>query len=128
MSAELRVKAKTLMAEGGFINRERKLSIKKTEWIKKHYPHRQENLDQESQLRWRLHHHKHTVVGPEARATHLARNFLMGNPYRMVEKKNHPDRKGPDWDKVQRMVEKYGQGDARDLRQRLAEWKDEKAD
>jgi hypothetical protein len=74
-----------------------------------------------------LRHHETEVVRVEARATHLARNFLMGNPYRTVEKVNHPHRKGPDWDRVQRMVEKYGQGDARDLRQRLAEWKDEKA-
>lgn len=49
--------------------------------------------------------HRKTVVRSEARHTLLAYGFLKGKRYRDLE----PTAKNkPDWDRVRRMVEKYG--------------------
>lgn len=52
-----------------------------------------------------LYCHRVGVVRYEARHTHLAYGFLRGKEYREIEKKAHTV---PNWDKVRRMVEKYG--------------------
>lgn len=49
--------------------------------------------------------HRRTVVRGEARHTLLAYSFLRGVPYKAVESKCHTK---PDWNKVQKMVIKYG--------------------
>ena len=49
--------------------------------------------------------HRTGVVRREARHTHLAYGFLRGKEYRQIEPKAHI---APDWDKVRKMVEKYG--------------------
>lgn len=51
--------------------------------------------------------HNIYVVRTEARHTHLAYGFLRGREYRTMEPKlvRAPE---PDWDKVRRMVERYG--------------------
>ncbi len=49
--------------------------------------------------------HRKGAVRFEARHTHLAYGFLRGREYRQIEQKAHTP---PDWDKVRRMIERYG--------------------
>lgn len=49
--------------------------------------------------------HRKGAVRFEARHTHLAYGFLRGREYRQMEQKAHTP---PDWDKVRRMIERYG--------------------
>lgn len=70
-------------------------------------------------LFWGLTHHNKNVVRKEARDTHIALHFLRDKPYATVEDYAHSQ---PDWDNIERMVLKYGEGDPRNLSQRFAEW------
>lgn len=49
--------------------------------------------------------HRKGPVRHEARHTHLAYGFLRGRGYRQIEPKAHV---APDWDKVRKMIERYG--------------------
>lgn len=49
--------------------------------------------------------HRTGIVREEARHTLLAYGFLRGRSYHQIE---HKDSKAPNWDKVKKMVEKYG--------------------
>lgn len=49
--------------------------------------------------------HRKGIVRCEARHTHLAYGFLRGRDYRQMEPKAH---EAPNWEKVRKMVEKYG--------------------
>lgn len=62
-------------------------------------------------------------VGPvrkEARSSFIAYGFLRGLAYSQIEKSEKP----VDWERVESLVKKYGEGDIRDMMQKLAEWKD----
>lgn len=49
--------------------------------------------------------HRKGIVRSEARHTHLAYGFMRGREYRQMEPKAHQE---PNWEKVRKMVEKYG--------------------
>lgn len=88
----LRVKLKSLAAEAKIIRQEERKANK----------HRDFSLQNE------LADHRKIVVRREARATLLAYQYLRGVPYSACETPN-PDKKNPpDWDRVERMVTKYG--------------------
>ena len=57
--------------------------------------------------------HRKLAIRPEARATHLAYQYLRGIPYSRIE--NSPKTK-PKWDRVRAMVRKYGDTDDPDLK------------
>lgn len=69
MSVELKIKAKSLADEARVIRAEEKKAKakRKTETVNS------------------LHHHRLQVVRPAARATHIARGYLAGTPYRLIE-------------------------------------------
>lgn len=48
--------------------------------------------------------HRRTILRNESRHTFLAYGFLRGRTYQQIEKSQRP----ADWDKVRKMVEKYG--------------------
>lgn len=54
---------------------------------------------------WQLNYHRIVEVRKEARAAHLAYNFLRGTPYRDVEASYHDE---PNWERVVQLVKKYG--------------------
>ena len=87
MSTELKIKIKSLAAE--------------TKIIK----HEESKLHGEA--RQSLQHHRKTVVRHEARHSLLAYGYMRGRPYRSIEMKCHED---PNWQKVQKMVERFGGG------------------
>ena len=67
--------------------------------------------------------HRRTVVRNEASATHLARAFIGGMPYKRVEAKCWTQ---PDWTKVLGMVKKYmvPDQDNRPIWDRIKEWRE----
>lgn len=69
-----------------------------------------------------LHEHRINVVRREARATHLARAFLMGRSYHDVEQKAFQCPLGVLKERIENMVLKYGSGDRRVVQQKLEEW------
>jgi hypothetical protein len=80
----LKVKIKSLAAEAKIIRTEERKNKK---------------------ARQGLAEHRRTVVRNEARHSLLAYGFLRGKTYHQLETKCHQE---PNWDKVGRMVEKYG--------------------
>jgi len=116
----LRVKIKSLTEECKIIRNEEKLSKwkakaatarSKQEQAKKHLSH-YSSLDI----------HRRVDLRKEARATYLAYGFLRGKSMRDIE---HFSYVQPDWERIERMVMKYFDGDVRDINQRFAAWKDE---
>jgi len=103
MSIELKIKSKHLALEPAIIRKEEKKLLKR---IKNHIHHHQINS---ANLDWlvmyedypelykihekyaSLYSHRSTVVRYEARATHLARAYLKGMPYKVVESKTRDD-------------------------------------
>lgn len=69
--------------------------------------------------RFWLHSHRVFGVRPEARCALIAYGFLRGRPYEVVENNAKTQ---PDWERVQKLVEKFGEDDVRHLRQRFSEW------
>ena len=71
-----------------------------------------------------LRRHRIHEVRPEARHALLAYGFLRGRDYRALEAKAAC---APDWDRVQRLAEKFGaaaKADQPGIAQRFARWKD----
>ena len=56
-------------------------------------------------LRRGLEDHRRGIVRTEARHTHLAYGFIRGLEYHQMESTTH---EAPNWEKVRKMVEKYG--------------------
>lgn len=71
-----------------------------------------------------MYRHSKDELGPELRHSNLANGFLKKRPYTAMEMYC---RKIPDWDRVERMVMKFGIDDPRNLRQSFAAWKDASA-
>jgi hypothetical protein len=101
MRTYLKMKCMSLAAEAAIIRREEK------KW------------PGESAVRTGLYLHRINDVRRECRSANLAYAFLRGRPYRQVEAKCH---EAPNWPRVQKLAEKYGEGDQREIRQRLEEW------
>ena len=68
-----------------------------------------------------LHEHRVNVVRRECRAASLAYAFLRGRAYRSLEARCH---EAPDWYKVQKFAERYGEGDKRVIAERARAWID----
>ena len=103
MKTYLKVKIKSLTAEAKIIRLEEQRANPKTD------------------MRANLLHHRRHVVRPETRASLLAYGFLRGREYKQIEQTRRTE---PDWKRVQKMIEKYGSGDQRDLMQQFSEWKE----
>lgn len=121
MHVYLKVKAASLAAEARII---RKLEQKTRAYLRRtpNWPDDPKLLENGAAVAfWGLRNHRTNEVRREARATCLAIGFLRGRPYKTLEAKCYTP---PDWKRVQTLIEKYGEGDKRDLVQRFAEWKD----
>jgi hypothetical protein len=71
-----------------------------------------------------LHQHRIRDVRSEARHALLAYGFLRGRDYRRLERKAA---RAPDWERVQKLAEKFGAASKTDLpvvAQRFAQWRD----
>lgn len=85
----LKVKIKSLAAEARIIRHEESKALKR----------------KNTALKDGLACHRRGIVRSAARLTHLAYGFLRGRPYKALEAKCAVK---PDWDRVWKMVEKYG--------------------
>lgn len=137
MSIELKIKAKSLTAEARIIRSIERRLRKQINRLKAN-AFREPKSDEDRE-RWisearakrdGVQSHRRFIVGAEARNTHLARGCLRGVPYRAMETKVHPVNRltAGDWKAIDAMVTRYGEGDKRDLAQRLEQWKQEAAD
>ncbi len=112
MSIELKIKAKHLALEPQIIRLEEKKLKKQMRY------HRSDDKASTFTLEWKLNsltsHRKH-VVRDEARATHLARAFIAGKPYKYAELKRRDDYYFNLYivPRVLAMVTKYGTGEQR---------------
>lgn len=101
MIAYLRVKVKSLAAEAQIIKREERRAS--------------------GDLRAGLHNHRVHDVRGESRSAQLALAFLRGVPVTRLEGSTLTH---PDWSRVTKLVEKYGEGLVQERLQRLAEWRE----
>lgn len=109
----LKVKIKSLAEEARIIrSEERKLRQRRIRKGKL--------TDKEQFIYDGLRAHRQYDVRTEARATQLAYAFLNGKVYEDVEPHTNST---PRWDRVQKMVERYGYGLGVDRMERLKEWK-----
>lgn len=108
MHVYLKIKVVSLAAEAALIRREeRKLKRSKT--------------PRATAARAGLSDHRRGLVRVEARNACLAYAFLRGRAYRQVEAKAFSL---PDWSRVGKLVERYAEGDKREVMRRFSEWKD----
>lgn len=105
MREYLKVKVKSLAAEARIIRLEE----------------RRAKAQKRKDLLLGLQSHRRGIVRTASRSTHLAYGFLRGRPYHAMERTTRTE---PNWDAVQKMIEKYGQEDRRLLAQKFADWKD----
>ena len=82
----LKIKIKSLAAEAKIIRKEEKRARSQS-------------------IRESLYRHRIDVVRYEARHTNIAYGFLRGRTYAEIENK---PKTAPNWDKIRKMVEKYG--------------------
>lgn len=106
MSVELKIKSKTLAVEAGYIRREERKTLRNARWQAEHQEAENSAMSYRQYLR--LQDHRTKVLRPEARATHLARAFLKGTPYRQVENKNVTHIPAAMVEKIFRMVRFFG--------------------
>ena len=69
-----------------------------------------------------LHAHRVIDCRKELRSSHLAYGFVKGLKYRQMEPLAYAQ---PNWDRIERLIEKYGEGDTRTIKQQFAAWKAE---
>lgn len=132
MNIELKVKACSLAAEARIIRKLANILRNKQKRAREQGDlltdehHRLAAVDRAKSLREQrlnITDHRRTVVRTEARATHLARAFIGGMPYKRVEAKCWTQ---PDWQKVLVMVKKYmvPDQDNRPLADRIKDWRE----
>ncbi|MDR3503029.1 MAG: hypothetical protein P4L79_10660 [Legionella sp.] len=116
----LRVKIKSLTEETKIIRDEERTA----KWKAKAAAARakQESQEKHTSHFYRLHNHRTNDIRQEMRATHLAYGFLRGKSYREMERFSYTQ---PNWEKIEKMVEKYCDQDIRTVAQRYAQWKSE---
>lgn len=118
MSVELKIKAKHLALEPAIIRKEEYKLTKQMEWFRQHHQVKH-NTDDVSysklyDKRQSLYLHRIQDVRNESRATHLARAFIKGTPYKVVEKSTKESisydypYKGYWFNRMLDMVAKYG--------------------
>lgn len=110
MSHELKIKAKSLGAESRIIRQEELKLKRSAQWNRDHQQTAEANrLDRKRQA---LYEHRVWDVRRESRATNIARAYLAGKSYRMVEPKTRDNayEMGYMQGRVQKLVKKYGEG------------------
>lgn len=107
MSVELKVKEKSLAEEARIIRREELKAKKSARYHREHQD--EENAARYEKTRLSLYEHRIDIVRHECRATNLARAYIKGTPYRVVERSTHADalEQGRLIKRVHKLVNKY---------------------
>lgn len=108
MSHELKIKAKSLAAESQMIRQEELKLKRSAQWNREHQ--NTAEAEQFNRTRQSLYEHRTWDVRRESRATNIARAFLAGKPYSMVEQttRSSASEMGYMQGRVQKLVKKYG--------------------
>jgi hypothetical protein len=108
MSVELKIKAKSLDAEAKIIRKEELKLKKQMSWARNNQKAEEEGTFYRKYRS--VQSHRTWNVRNEARATHLARAFIAGMPYRYIENKRIDDRLFDTYivPRIHSMVVKYG--------------------
>ena len=111
MSIQLKIKSKHLSEEAKIIRFEERKLLKQLNWL---YDHNM--TDEANKIKFLLHDiksHRRIDVRSENRATFLARAFIKGTPYSVVEttsKSNQSSLSSYTFDRLLSMVSKYRDG------------------
>lgn len=119
----LKIKIKSLAAEQSMIRHEEHKAKSAYRYAKEKQGLERQYEQNHSEF-WGLRNHRVNDVRPEARAALVAYGFLRGKKYNQIEK---PDKYNPpNWEKVKRLVAKYGPTNARPIvgDSLVEEWKD----
>ena len=81
-----------------------------------------QNLERSVKLFDSLEFHRKIELRKKARAANIAYGFILGHKYNKIEQKAYTE---PNWEEIERLIEKYSEGDKRDIQQKYAEWKTE---
>lgn len=115
MSIELKIKAKHLALEPAIIRHEERKLLNQIAWKKQKYQvvnlHDHPDTSKLKSKWWSLNLHRKYNVRNEARATHLARAYIAGMPYKSVESKRDNEIlfKNVIMPRILSMVAKYGE-------------------
>ena len=141
MREHLKIKLKSLAAEARMIRLEERRVVKPRRKMKKMLKakvkegvltvgeklkiieDKAKQYEAREYMRVSVYLHRVNEVRPKTRATQVAYGFVIGLSFDKMEQKTRPDRRKLDWAMVERLVEKYGEGDIRDRMQRFSEWK-----
>ena len=104
MPTELKVKAKTLAYEATAIRKEERKFLGMSRWDRNNNKLPDDNVYRFDKLRV----HRTRIVRPEACATHLARAYLSGVPYRVVEASTREPMSRDIRERILRMANTYG--------------------
>lgn len=114
MNSHIKIKALSLGDEIARIRHEERKWLRNSRWcarVMKGLTNKPVNVDPTAQQAhaltnfWTLRQHR-LELRPEARVANLAYGFVRGRRYNQVENKAYSQ---PDWSKVIRLVEKYGE-------------------
>lgn len=118
MHEYLKVKVKSLAVESRIIRQEEIKAKRAYKWNRDH----DGNPEKFNRLREGLYEHRVGSLRNESRISHLAYGFLKKVSYKAMENKCGTD---PDWDRIARLIKKYGEEDNRILMQKFSAWKEE---
>ena len=82
-------------------------------------PEEAQKLSRHDTIFWKLREHRTFEVRSEARNTVIAYGYLRGLPYAAIEQKSETS---PDWNRIAKMIEKYGTKDVLEKRMPLKDW------
>lgn len=123
MSIELKIKFKSLAAEAKIIKKEEQKQKKIFKKIGTGY----EFYDEHWKTWYSLYTHRIDVVRLHARATHLARAYIKGMPYKRIENKTHYYDYRLD-KMIVEMVKKYGGSEHGNVSvEAIKEWRNKEA-
>lgn len=107
MSIELKIKAKSLGAESQMIRKEEIKLKRSARWNDEHQKPAEAAKFQTK--RRALYEHRVQDVRFESRATHLARAYIAGKPYKSIERstRDDADTKTRLWKRVHTLLKKY---------------------
>lgn len=120
MRVYLKIKIKSLAAEAAIIRQEENRCRRSQAYAKAH--DNEADKEQWGLTRFGLASHRRFEVRPESRHAGLAYGFLKGRSYAQMEVWCH---EAPDFERIAKLAERFGEGDRREIAQRFQQWQDQ---
>jgi len=120
MHLRLGIKIAALASEAAIIRRQERRLQKAALKMTAHGYDNAECNDKREMLRF----HRIREVRGETRSSLLAKGFLRGIAYKRMED-HYREGNEPDWERVENLIKRFGQGGQRALMQQFSQWKDQ---